>query len=338
MLEQIVILLIGFSVFSALLLVPIGLSSPSLPARQRGARVSGVLLMFGLILLQLGHARFLGGDAAVIGSPAYIALLYLVAPAFYLLLRGALQLPDSSGASQWVYFFPALIAPWLEPSWVLPFAFALGVGFAVHLGVLVFRLRAHQQRFRMELLAIAMHAGLAVIILALGLLSPWYGTRTYVLGYSIAIGLGFLLTLYIFLRFPDLPGKTAEAVSSTYAVSTLTRIDREQAISRIERLMDIERVYTNDSLSLTILSGMVELSPHQLSELINTHYGVGFSRYIRERRVDAARAALLAEPQASVLSIGLAAGFTSQSNFYAAFKEITGEVPGQFRKQRARKS
>ena len=41
---------------------------------------------------------------------------------------------------------------------------------------------------------------------------------------------------------------------------------------------------------------------------------------------------LLAEPSASVLSVGLSVGFTSQSNFYEAFREIAGTTPGQFRK------
>ncbi|NQZ06546.1 MAG: AraC family transcriptional regulator, partial [Algicola sp.] len=63
-----------------------------------------------------------------------------------------------------------------------------------------------------------------------------------------------------------------------------------------------------------------------------TEYGVNFSRYIRERRVDAAKVLLLGEPDSSVLAISLETGFKSQSNFYAAFKEITNQSPGQFRK------
>jgi len=76
----------------------------------------------------------------------------------------------------------------------------------------------------------------------------------------------------------------------------------------------------------------MELTPHQLSELVNRQFGVNFSRYIREQRVNAAKAILESEPKSSVLSIGLEAGFGTQSNFYAAFKEITGMSPGAYRK------
>jgi AraC-like DNA-binding protein len=39
-----------------------------------------------------------------------------------------------------------------------------------------------------------------------------------------------------------------------------------------------------------------------------------------------------------VLSIGLCVGFTSQSNFYEAFREIEGSTPGQYRKRQAPKN
>ncbi len=69
------------------------------------------------------------------------------------------------------------------------------------------------------------------------------------------------------------------------------------------------------------------------SELINTRFGHGFSRYVREQRVAEARRLLAEDDRSSVLSIGMSVGFRSQSNFYAAFREITGETPGGYRKR-----
>jgi transcriptional regulator GlxA family with amidase domain len=100
-------------------------------------------------------------------------------------------------------------------------------------------------------------------------------------------------------------------------------------------MMDDEQAYTDESLNLSRLAKALGLSPHQLSELVNTRFGVGFSRFVREHRIAAAQRMLLAEPDASVLSVGLAVGFTSQSNFYAAFREITGDVPGRYRQNHA---
>jgi len=76
----------------------------------------------------------------------------------------------------------------------------------------------------------------------------------------------------------------------------------------------------------------MELSVHQLSELINSNFDYSFPRYIREHRIREAKELLINEPNSSVLSISMMTGFKSQSNFYTAFKEITGFSPGQYRK------
>ena len=76
----------------------------------------------------------------------------------------------------------------------------------------------------------------------------------------------------------------------------------------------------------------MQLSSHQLSELINSKFGIGFPRYVREQRVREAKRLLGEDATSSVLAISLATGFKSQSNFYTAFREITGEAPGTFRK------
>ncbi|MCP4492464.1 MAG: AraC family transcriptional regulator [Gammaproteobacteria bacterium] len=58
---------------------------------------------------------------------------------------------------------------------------------------------------------------------------------------------------------------------------------------------------------------------------MNNRLGKNFSRYLREHRIQD-------EPAASVLCVGLSVGFSSQSNFYEAFREIEGTTPGQYRK------
>jgi len=96
--------------------------------------------------------------------------------------------------------------------------------------------------------------------------------------------------------------------------------------------MTESKAYQNESLSLASLANDLGISSHQLSELINTRLGVGFSRYVRECRVKAAKTLLITAPAQSILSISMDTGFRSQSAFYAAFKEVTGQSPGDYRK------
>jgi transcriptional regulator GlxA family with amidase domain len=134
---------------------------------------------------------------------------------------------------------------------------------------------------------------------------------------------------------PDVASKAQEAVAISYAQSALGKIDVEAASARLKRLFEDEHLYRDEDLGLAKLARRVELSPHQLSELLNTRFGESFARYVRRHRVAAAQKMLIDEPRASVLSVGLSVGFGSQSTFYAAFKDETGEVPGEYRRKRA---
>ena len=331
MLEAAAHVLIGFSCVAAMVLLAAGLSMPAAQSQTPFARAFAAILILGLAALQLAHEAQLGRHVDLFDSAAYRFLLAIVAPAFYVCFLAVLgpQLP----ARQLLWFLPALVLPWLPSAFAMSMPFVLGLGFAIHLAVLVGRLRAQRRYFQLEKAAFIAHAAIALAVLPLGAAAPWLGVRLFVLLYSSLIGIGFGLALYVLLRFPDIGSKAAEAVATAYAVSSLNKIDRERALGRLKQLMDVEHAYRDDGLSLAGLAQAVELTPHQLSELINTQLGVGFSRWVREYRVAEARQMLLAEPEASVLSIGLSVGFTSQSNFYSAFREIVGEVPGRYRRQ-----
>jgi hypothetical protein len=58
---------------------------------------------------------------------------------------------------------------------------------------------------------------------------------------------------------------------------------------------------------------------------------------VREKRAEAAKVLLVNAPAQSILSISLDTGFRSRSAFYAAFKELTGQSPGDFRDSRISK-
>ena len=173
-------------------------------------------------------------------------------------------------------------------------------------------------------------------MLVLGFSIPYIDSRYFYLFYANSIGTMFALCVATFVICPDLLTELTDAATISYGKSTLGGVNIDSKRATLSKLMDDKKLYENENLSLSSLADSLEMNSHQLSELINTQYGIGFSRFIREQRVKAAKALLLQEKSASVLSIGLEVGFRSQSNFYAAFKEITGISPGQFRKQAPR--
>lgn len=301
-------------------------------------RVAGGLLLAALAVLQAVYlTRLLGlGTPALLDQAPYRMALFAVAPCFYAFARPWLAPAQTSppAAREAWQGLPVLLAPWLPEAAVRPLAFGLGALYLLWLARALWALRAERRRFAAEaaLLGLAVVLGLVMVVVAL--LPEGWPSRHFVALHASAIGWALALVQVAATLRPDLPQAVQEAAQTRYATSTLGRVDCDAALGRLHALMTQDRLYADPDLGLAVLAARLNLSPHQLSELLNARLGKSFARYLREQRVAAARQLLRAEPSASVLSVGLNVGFTSQSSFYDAFREIEGTTPGQFRKLR----
>ncbi len=325
------LLLCGFSIISALVLALSHFHKSNYPD-QPSCQWFGIVLVVSLAAIQLIQFLYLQSGIILIESDYYHALLFMVAPSFYLFSRPLLTGVDTFSPAHLIHFAPVLLAFLLPSSLSLTLAFAIGSVYLIWLIHHLYRLRFQRSRFKLEVsvLVIALLLGIAVLVMGFSL--PLIDGLTFYSLYSIAIGLAFILVNLAINLTPKLPSKITQAAVDTYASSTLNNIDCDAQLQRLEQLMTQDKAYEDPKLDLATLADRLGLSSHQCSELINSRLGKGFSRYIREQRVQAAQVMLLDEPSASVLSVGLHVGFTSQSNFYEAFREITDMTPGKYRK------
>lgn len=333
---HVAILLAGYSLFTALALALTHFRE-DIYREQPTARRMGLLLLAALGVLQAAHFAWLDVDLPWVDSLPYRAALFLVAPAFYLFARPLLHPGQADGLRQarWLHLLPAALAPAAPAGFVLPAAFIVGAGYLAWLARSLYALRANRAGFRREMLLLGGVFAIALGVAGLGVVQAQLPGKLFHVLYATAIGLAFLLVQLTLGRRPGLSSEVGEAARGTYAVSTLAQVDCAAAEARLHALMRDERLYADPDLSLAALAGRLDLSAHQLSELLNARLGKGFSRYLREWRVAAACEMLLAEPSASVLSVGINVGFTAQSNFYEAFREIEGMTPGRYRKLHA---
>jgi len=328
-------LMVGFSVGMAMLLAALFASYRQLVLPWQ-SRVGGFVMLAGLALTQLAHLQFASDPSDPFPTRPYVVIVFLQSVGFYWLLLGMLRPEGGWRRVEWALPFVVLALALSVPlARAIPVALLMGTAVALHLCVLVYRLRAMRRWFALELRVLALFAMMAIAVAISGFLASgvldWYG---YAWTYSAAISLGFLVVGWLLLSVPDLVPKTREAVEVAYAQSTLARVDRDAMAARLQQLFEQEQVHRSESLSLAAVAEMLGLSTHQLSELVNTAFGIGFSRYVRQYRVETAKQMLIDEPRSSVLSVGMAAGFNSQSSFYVAFKEQVGEVPGEYRQRR----
>jgi AraC-like DNA-binding protein len=335
MIQTLAVLLIGFSVVGlAILLTAYLYFLPGVQKSRQGMSACAVLCL-ALAVLQLHHLHHFASGAEALASWHYVLLLFLTPAAFYFFSRDIL-LPDTRlSRLGLLHAVPPLLGLLLPAHLVAAAAFTIGAGYSIWLARLVHGMRRHVKRFRFEMFFFGLFAAIAVTVLAIVVAMPWIGSHSFYLVYAIAIGLGVALVNAALLVFPELLQDISEAAKLAYANSTLKGVDVDARLANLERLMGGDKLYCNENLTLSTLAESTGLSAHQLSELVNTRFGVGFSRYVRELRVAEAKRILAEDNRSSVLSVGMMCGFGSQSTFYAAFRDATGLSPAAFRKQLA---
>ncbi|MCB1171586.1 MAG: AraC family transcriptional regulator, partial [Leptospiraceae bacterium] len=116
-----------------------------------------------------------------------------------------------------------------------------------------------------------------------------------------------------------------------YQRSSLQGQNVDQLKDRLQRLMEEERVYADEDLSLDRLADLLSVSPGQLSELLNNVIGVDFRSYVNRFRVQEAFSMLMDEPDRKVESIAEAVGFNSRASFFRNFRQITGKTAAMVR-------
>lgn len=154
---------------------------------------------------------------------------------------------------------------------------------------------------------------------------------------KVAILLATMATLFVYLvtqRHTDyyrlLRSETRKA---HYEKSRLSGIDVNKILIRLNELMEEEKFFADEELSLRDLARELAISPHQLSEILNEKLKKNFNTFVNEYRIEEAKTMLIEEPDRSVLSIGIAAGFNSNTTFCTVFSKITGITPSHYRKK-----
>jgi len=333
MIQHFSILFTGFSVFAiAILLLAYLFYLPDMRKSTSG-KAACALLLGSLALLQLAHYHYFSEGSDLLGLRHYGLLLMCIPPLFFFFARVALFTDVTYSRVDAFHLLPFILGIVISIRWLPPVAFLFGTAYTFWFARLVFKLRGQHGRFKFEMFFFGLFALMAVIALGLGLTLPYLDHHIYYSLYANSISTAIFLIIAALIFFPQLLGDILEITELAYAKSKLNGIDTKSKIEDLENLMSIEKHFQNEQLSLTNVADILQLSPHQLSELINTHYGFGFPRFVREHRVHEAKRLLICEPDASVLSISMMIGFKTQSNFYTAFKEITGDSPGQYRKK-----
>jgi AraC-like DNA-binding protein len=97
-------------------------------------------------------------------------------------------------------------------------------------------------------------------------------------------------------------------------------------------LMNSEKAYLENDLSLPKLAKSMEASCNETSFVINELFGGNFYNFINKYRIEEAKMLLLSEKynQLNILGIAYESGFNSKTTFNTTFKKYTGVSPTDF--------
>ncbi len=332
--NQISIAVAGFSIIASILLFFQNRTE------TKTAKTLARTLLCVLIIIQFIQAMYVGGylllDSTV--SFFYLLSLGLVGPVFYLYSQHVIQ--TDRGWTIWEswHFLPVIalsLSGVLFPDYfpmVYSLMFFLGGVYMTRLAWSLYLLRERRTLFKMEFLFTAGFLAWSIAVVLMGILSSQV-MDILLSAQTIMLSLLIAAAIHIQLNYPHLLSSLEEIASRQYQTSTLLNVDCEAMKKQLDELMTVNEIYQDADLSLSSCAEMLSLKPHQLSELINTQLGMSFSSYLRQQRIKASEVLLKTEPEVSVLAVGLSVGFSSQSAFYSAFKDIHAIAPGQYRRQ-----
>ena len=120
-----------------------------------------------------------------------------------------------------------------------------------------------------------------------------------------------------------------------YKNSTLTAEEEKEIVSKLEKLMTVEKYYLDPELTLPKVASIIHVKPYKLSQVINQKLDMTFNEYINSYRIEDVKGALILpkNKDLKIASIAFDYGFNSISVFNTAFKKVENYTPSQFRNE-----
>lgn len=152
--------------------------------------------------------------------------------------------------------------------------------------------------------------------------------------------LGYKGTVQSRILLPDflLENRQPQTLRSTNTgESLITETKALELKAELLSLMEQDRPYLDENLTLGDLASKIDITDKRLSELLNKHLGTNFYDFVNQYRVEAFKKKIIDDSYSQFTILGLAyeCGFKSKTSFNRIFKQSTGMSPSAYKKQHA---
>ena len=161
--------------------------------------------------------------------------------------------------------------------------------------------------------------------------SSGYGWWVWLLLALLLVGL-VMTCLLVYKRHKT---KTVEKdLDSDFAVDQTTTPSESAALmQRIVLLMEEQKYYLKNDLKLSDVATALSTNRNVISNCINSQGGCSFSQFVNSYRINHAKELMRRQPDIKIVEVWMASGFTTESNFFRAFKAFTGMTPKEWTSQ-----
>lgn len=165
------------------------------------------------------------------------------------------------------------------------------------------------------------------LLIYMGLMTT---SNDYLIGYAMLFFIG-IVTYFSFMQTSIFSGATLIPFVK-YQNNGLSSSLATEMKDALVSLMESEKLFLDNSLTLDVLADRLNLSRHHTSQLINEYFEVNFFEFVNNYRID--EAITLLEDDKNDLNINqiiYSSGFNNRTSFYNAFKKKTGISPSLYR-------
>jgi len=165
-----------------------------------------------------------------------------------------------------------------------------------------------------------------------GLSSLLAAIYIYTIGY-MGLSRSGVFTELAQIESMDLDNNIKQSYNERYEKSGLSIEKAEMYQKKLLSIMESEKPYMNNNLTLGDLAALLSISSHNLSEIINTKEKKNFFDFINHYRIEETKRELINPKKGNltILAIAMDAGFNSKTSFNTLFKKYAGMTPTQYR-------
>lgn len=182
---------------------------------------------------------------------------------------------------------------------------------------------------------------LALSLLSIGIVSLYvfdgprnlFGSYAYVLIPIPILFIGILIVYMVNLPINELNIEVSGPnLDTRYRASGLSTQFAEELKLQLGELMESEKPYLISDFTLDDLAGMINVSRHHASQLLNEYFEQSFYDFINYHRIKEAKKLLRNDvDKLSIDKIAFDCGFNNRISFYRVFKKHVGLAPSEYR-------